>query len=297
MRRPAAALCLALAACAPSPPVLCNGAESSCGRRYDELTIAATHNAFAYAGGGPRSYAYPNQDAPVTDQLAAGIRGFGLRPSPYFGDDASQRDVVYQSHNSDLRGALGQAPFVEVLAELRAFLDANPREVITVFSEADVELARVAATVAEAGLLPYLYTPAAPSAPWPTLAGMIDAGTRLVWFETASVADAPPWMLAMWDEVVDTDYNVTDPGRFRCDYHRGRGANRLYFLNHFVYAELGGGVLVPDRDKAAAANEPTFLEARARACEAAMGRRVNVVYVDFFGQGDVSGAVRALNGG
>ena len=63
----------------PPAPVLCNGSAANCQRRYDQVTFAATHNAFSYAAGGPVSYLFPNQDQPIADQLSRGIRGLGIR--------------------------------------------------------------------------------------------------------------------------------------------------------------------------------------------------------------------------
>lgn len=295
-RASACALLLVVVACAPAPtpPAPCNGSVTSCGRRFDEVTIAATHNAFAYAAGGPRRYSYPNQDAPVTDQLEAGIRGLGLRPAPYFGDDDALREIVHVTHNPALRGVIGQEPLRDVLAEVRTFLESHPREIVSIYSESAVNPERVVATVAEAGLEPYLY-PRRDDGTWPTLEELIAAGTRLVWFEQYPGPAPPPWMLDMWDELVDTDYRTTAADQFRCDYYRGEAKNRLFFLNQFLYLDLGDGLLVPDRGQAAVANEAALIDRRARECHAALGRWPNVIYVDFYGVGDVVGAVRALN--
>lgn len=296
-----AALCLLTAGCssgdAEAPPPAdraCNGGESLCDRRYDQVAYAATHNAYSYAEGGPVKYSFANQDRPIPDQLAYGIRALGIRPCPYQGSDDDEKGKVYTTHNCSLKGLLGQEPLVDVLAQVRVFLEQNPREVVTLLAESSSSPAEVAAVFAEAGLDPFLYEHDA-AAGWPTLRAMIERNRRLVVFNDSEDKARPPWQLFMWDFIVDTDYNVTDPSRFSCAFYRGKPANDLYFINQFVYEKLNDDIVIPSKTRAQVANEPAAAEARARQCQGETGRRVNFVYVDWFGQGNVKAAVDALN--
>jgi hypothetical protein len=272
----------------------CNGLASNCQRTYDQVAIAATHDAFSYAAGGPVDYRFANQDRPIADQLEAGIRGLGLRPCPYFGLDPTQANRVYVTHNSLLIGALGEEPLDGILRDIKQFLDRNPREVVTVYMESTVTAAQVAATFDAAGLTPYLFV-LEPGRGWPTLDSMISAGTRLVAFNDSQDASRPPWMLYLWDQIVDTDYDVTDPSQFRCAFHRGAPGNPIYFLNEFVYERTLGGLPAPSSAHARVVNAPDFITSRASQCLGETGRAAAVVYVDWFGQGDVVAAVNALN--
>lgn len=266
----------------------------NCSRTYDRVAIAATHNAYSYAAGGPVRYVYPNQDLPIAAQLRAGIRGLGLRPCPYFGRDPAEADRVYVTHNAALRGLLGTEPLDGILRTIKDFLDANPREVVTLYLESAVSPARVAAVFEQVGLTRQLY--AVPRAgAWPTLQAMIDAGTRLVVFNDSRDASRPAWMHHLWEHIVDTDYNVTDASRFSCAFYRGVGGNAIYYLNQFIYRDLGMGVVVPDAALARQANAREAVITRARRCLAETGRAASVIYVDWFAQGDVVGAVDALN--
>jgi hypothetical protein len=276
------------------PPTVCNGSAASCSRRYDQVTIAATHNAFSYAEGGDVKYLYPNQDRPIRDQLAAGIRGLGIRPCPYYGDDPAEMGRVYVTHNFELRGLLGSEPLADVLAEVRAFLDQNPDEVVTLYAESAVTPAQIADTFTTAGLDPYLYTYDAAQG-WPTLSEMIVRNTRLVVFNDSQDPGRPPWMHYLYDHIVDTDYNITAIEQFSCAYYRGKPQNEIYFLNNFIYDELAPTVDVPSRDLAQQANSRAFVLSRAQKCQQMQQRIVNVIYVDWYGQGDVVGAVRMLN--
>ncbi len=272
----------------------CNGLRANCTRSYDRVAIAATHNAFAYAAGGPVRYVAPNQDLPVPDQLAAGIRGLGLRPCPYFGADPDLRGHVFVTHNSGLRGVLGTEALDGILRQIKAFLDAHPREVVTLYLESSVPDADVAAVFDQVGLGAMLFAPDA-TGTWPTLQAMIDAGRRLVVFNDSSAGGRPPWMLYLWDHLVDTDYNVIDAAQFSCAFYRGHSSNAIYYLNEFIYRDLGNGVVVPSEVNARVANARAFILDRARRCRAETGRAASVVYVDWFGQGDVVGAVDELN--
>lgn len=272
----------------------CNGLRLNCDRSYDRVAIAATHNAYSYAAGGPVRYLFPNQDAPIPAQLRAGVRGLGLRPCPYYGTDPQEAQRVYVTHNTDLRGRLGTEPLDGILLQVKAFLDANPREVVTLYLESAVSPSRVAGVFSQVGLEPYLFALPVGGA-WPTLREMAERGRRLVVFNDSRDASRPAWMHHLWDHIVDTDYNVTDASRFSCRFYRGRGDNAIYYLNQFIYRDLGMGVRVPDPERSRVANDRDAVVQRALRCLGETGRAASVVYVDWFGQGDVVGAVDELN--
>ena len=279
---------------AGAPPQVCNGSVVNCARRYDQVTQAATHNAFSYASGGKVYYLFPNQNRPIPEQLAYGIRALGIRPCPYFGDDPAEKDRVYVTHNSDLKGQLGTEPLEDILTQVRVFLEANPDEVVTLLAESTVTPAQVAGAFDDARLTSYLYTHD-PAKGWPTLQQMIAAGTRVVVFNDSQDADRPKWQSYMWDFIVDTDYNITKAEQFSCAFYRGKPGNDLYFLNQFIYEDYGNGVVLPDPMKARVANEEHFAFDRSLGCWRETGRIPNFVYVDMFREGNVIGAVQCLN--
>ena len=55
----------------------CNGHAALCGRRFDQVALAATHNAHAVEADGFLKIAM-NQTRPFADQLTDGVRGFLL---------------------------------------------------------------------------------------------------------------------------------------------------------------------------------------------------------------------------
>jgi hypothetical protein len=257
--------------------------------------MAATHNSYSYASGGPVTYQEPNQDLPIPDQLAYGIRGFGIRPCPSFGGDPAQKDVLFVTHNySTLGGILGGEPLIDILKEFKTFLDAHPSEVVTLLEEdSSVTSAQVAAVFHQAGLDSMLYVHNKTKG-WPTLAEMAKTGKRLVVFTDAN-DEREDWQLPMWSLITDTDYNITNESQFSCASYRGADSNDLYFINQFIYADLGGGLVVADPEQAKIANNPSSAYSRALTCWQQRRKVPVFIYVDWFGQGNVRAAVDQLN--
>jgi len=123
----------------------CAGAASLCGRRYDEVLVAGTHNANVSTG-------YPgyislisafnsNQDRTLTSQLNHGIRHMDL-DMDYCLANATTGPAC-MCHGDDTC-FIGVAFASDLLGEIRDWLDANPSEVLTLnfeeyLSDADFE--------------------------------------------------------------------------------------------------------------------------------------------------------------
>ena len=123
----------------PTPtPLLCNGGSQLCDRAYDEVAYATTHNAYSNATDG---FIGPNQEFAVPRQLSDGIRGLML--DAYILDG----EVVQYHTLADL----GTYPLLSTLTEIREFLQANPREVVTIIFESYVDGDDIADVFAEAG--------------------------------------------------------------------------------------------------------------------------------------------------
>jgi hypothetical protein len=279
----ASILGLALAACAapeaPAPPAACNGHDALCARRYDEVAYATTHNAYSVDAEG---FVAANQHEGIPKQLQDGVRAMML-------DVKEEGGALLLCHGPC---GIGQRPFDDALVELRAFLDANPREVLTLQLESYVTGAAVAAAFERTGLVRYVYTHA-PGAPWPTLGEMVAANTRLVaFYEDRSVAaeGAPAWYLPLFQHSFDTPFGVRSQEDLTCVVKRGSPTAALFTLNHFLS--------LPNSTPEAVArvNANPFLVERALECQRTFGRIPNFVAVDFYDVGDLLAAVRTLNG-
>lgn len=267
----------------PSPPVSvpvsadngCNGHPELCGRRYDQVTYATTHNAMSNADA---LWFQPNQQHGIRRQLDDGVRALML-------DTHLSSGRVTLCHGLCVAG---RTPLVDGLAEIRRFLRDNPREVLTLLVEAHVSAADTAADFARAGLLPLLYTHAA-GEPWPTLGEMIAGGRRLVVF-TEQGGGEPAWYHDLWQHSWETQYAVGGEGDFSCAQNRGTAGASLFLLNHFITR------VFPSEAAARQVNMEDLLGARARQCMRQSGRLPNFVAVDFYATGDLLGVVDALNG-
>ncbi len=257
---------------------VCNGSSTLCSRPYDQVVFPGTHNSVAATESGFGVF-NANQTHPVLTQLEDGIRVLLL-------------DVTYDGDETVLcHGpcALGSRPHLEVLLELRGFMDANPQEVVTIIYQDSVAAADVEADFVEAELVDLTYVHEGGS--WPTLGEMVSRGSRLV--VTAEVGGPPPaWYHHVWDLAFDTPYTFMDLSEFSCDLNRGQSENPLFLMNHWLSTEAN----LPDASAAPQANAMDVLMQRVADCEQVAGRRPTFIAVDFYEQGDLFAVVDALNG-
>lgn len=267
----------------PGPaPTACNGLPALCDRRYDQVAYVTTHNAMSNADEG---WAAPNQNHGIERQLLDGVRA--LMPDLWYGDgDATDPATVYLCHGIC---AIGNRSLADALSGIRTFLDAHPREVVTIIFESYVKAADVASVFEAAGLLPYLHVQVA-GEPWPTLSAMVESGRRLVVF-TDHDAGTPAWYHDVWAHAFETHWSAKTIDDFTCDPNRGDPANALFILNHFLTDPFALPAL------AATANANPFFLDRALQCQAARERLPNFLTVDFYDIGDVFDVASTLNGG
>lgn len=255
----------------------CNGHEELCARRFDEVAFPMTHNAMSNAEAG---WSIPNQRFGITRQLDDGIRGLML-------DTYEEDGELLLCH---VLCGLGQQPLIDGLGEIKAFLDANPGEVLSIIFENYITDAQTAGAFDATGLIDFVYAHEV-GAMWPTLGELIDADTRLVVFQEKLPQSAEfPWLMNVWDHAGETPFSVAAPEDFNCDPNRGDPANPLFLLNHFLTIDVGR----PELAEMVNYN-PLFID-RARQCEQERNALPNFVAVDFYDIGDVFEVVDALNG-
>lgn len=191
---------------------------------------------------------------------------------------------------------LGGTPLASTPTDLRAFLVANPGEVVAINQDAVTPQDFVGA-VRDAGLERFAYRGPL-TGTWPTLREMIDTGQRVV-FLAENRAGAAPWYRPVYEQAVqETPYAFGSAaalvGKDRLD--RGCRANRgpdgapLMLVNHWVTTDP-----VPRPSDAAKVNAAGPLRARLRACERVRRHRANLVAVNFHRKGDVLRVVDELN--
>jgi hypothetical protein len=266
----------------PAEPLPCNGHVELCERPFDTVVFPGTHNSHA-----ARDDGFPpvnaNHQRGIAEQLEDGVRV--LLVDVYL--DEADPDVVLMCHGIC---SLASTPHLEGLGAITSFLEANPREVITIIYEdhapVDAIVEDFATTGADALVLTH-----APGTPWPTLGEMIDADTRLV-VTAESGAPPPPWFHHVWDEAWDTPYGPMAIEDLSCELNRGSTDNALFLVNHWVNDALG----LPSETNAAVVNATDVLQARAEECRDLWDHAPNFLVVDFYEQGDLFAVVDALNG-
>lgn len=261
------------------PARTCNGHAALCERRFDEVVFPCTHNAFAAREAGFQPV-NANQNHPVAQQLADGVRCMMLDVSEDMGE-------TVLCHGPCVFGRLDHAA---LLLEIAAFLADNPDEVLTIIYQDDVEQSAIVADLEDAELVASTYAHP-PGDPWPTLAAMIDAGTRLV--ITAESGGPPPaWYQHVWDLAWDTPYTWHAVEEFNCSLNRGSMSNDLFLINHWLSTEFD----TPSEAGAKTVNTYEVLHGRATTCQTEVGRLPNFLAVDFYDHGDLFAVVDALNG-
>ena len=304
-------------------PAACNGSPDLCDRRLDEVVFPATHN--SYAAADEPGWFFANQRFGIERQLEDGIRAFLIdvhlgAPDPENGrvrtdleaEGGSRNKVAEALGPGALRVAdrlvgragvgrpegerqtylchtlceLGAEPIDEQLALYRAFLDANPREVLILFVEPYVPVEEIERALTDADLLDEA-AEIPLGDPLPTLVELIRERTRLVVLAEED-GGARPWYLPGFELVQDTPLGARRPEELRCERFRGEPGSPMLLLNHWIDT-FPPSVSRNDRIGA------SFLERRARRCGQARGLTPNLLAVDFYERSDVVDVARRLN--
>jgi hypothetical protein len=286
----------------PDSPLPCNTLPGLCALRYDQVLFPGTHASMAFQA---PLFAVPTQSRSIRRQLDDGVRA--LHFELHLGDGgllACREDC-----------ALGESPWASSLEELRAFLELNPREVVTLWLEHYVPSVRISDALRDAGLLAYAY-PQVRGEPWPTLEEMIRLGKRLVVLvrerggEATEQGDAgesladggvpsdagllqdagggalDPRLLMLDALAWETHAEATAAEQLDCLRERGAADAPLVLVHHYL--------TTADTETAALVNDPVFLTNRLRSCETQHVRMPNLIFVDHYDIGQVLEAVQQL---
>jgi hypothetical protein len=287
---------------------VCNGHAELCDRRYDDVVQAATHNSMSSPD---VVRVWPEHDGNIRDQLDFGIRTLMLDASYWDGIDVAElsalrdaanpgpitalldtivtrlapRPGTYLCHNLCAFGAISMTT---ALDQVKAFLEANPNDVVTLMIQDGISPADAEAAFVDSGIDDLLYDDS-PDGEWPTLGELIDRGQRLVVFSEQHVPP-PRWYLSAFQHIQDTPYGGRSPEELSCAMNRGSPDAPLFLLNNWIERQA------PDRAQAAIVNAKDFIVNRARRCAEERGVMPNFIAVSFYGIGNVLGAVDELNG-
>ncbi|KAJ1832416.1 hypothetical protein LPJ70_006569 [Coemansia sp. RSA 2708] len=320
----------------------CNGHAELCSRSYRDVSFACTHNSYSY----PPPHALPvlNQERNISQQLTDGVRAFMIdvvKHHPlavessdtgiwgkitgaigsWLGNNQSAQsssdplEYVHLCHGSC--ALIDKGPLVDTLYVIRQFMDANPREIVTLIIEnvSGFTPDELRPSFEQSGIATYAYAP--DFAPrdthsgyaWPTLEQLIGKNQRLVTFldDKADVAQVP-YILPEWEYVVEIPYaNIHPVENFPCNQDRPRDgvARDLVVMNHFVYnrATLAGEnidtPLTAQQVKDHGYNELASLDTHWQTCKSVWGERaLNFITLDYYdiGNGSIFQLVDQING-
>ncbi|KAI8867407.1 PLC-like phosphodiesterase [Ramicandelaber brevisporus] len=281
----------------------CNGAAELCGRRYDQVAYATTHNAFSMHLPNPAG----NQHRPISRQLSDGIRGFMVDVHAFF-PDFKNFGPMRLCHVSCF--LLDAGTFIDTLNVFKAFLDTHPNEVVTIFIENydNFTPEKIAAVFKQANLDKMVWTqPAGADAPeWPTLNEMIDQNKRLVvMLESGANTASVPWLHDSFSMYAENNYHVERKQDWPCTITRpteGGQSRKLLNINHFKYFGLklfGFEIAIPDVLRADYDNTLDQFHKHLDTCKAVgttANRIPNYISVDFYEKGDIFQIVDEING-
>jgi hypothetical protein len=311
---------------APVATDACNGHVELCDRPFSDVAFPATHNAMS-AANQPGWY-LAEQPKTMVESLDDGIRVFLI--DTWYGQATQSGGVVtaqrslaraqaeLTSGKADeltpamqrtidrLRGEqtlgpvevymchtlceLGATKLSDQLDGLKAWLDAHPREVVSIFIQDAITPADTAAVFQAAGLVDSTYVHQ-PGTPWPTLQQMIDSGQRVVvLMENEGGGPDYPYLQQGFDLVQDTGYTYATVDDFDCAPNRGKPDAQLFMVNHWLSSFTR---LVSNAQKA---NAEEVLGTRVRSCQAERGMMPNFVAVNWYDQGALLQVVDELNG-
>jgi Phosphatidylinositol-specific phospholipase C, X domain len=307
----------------------CNGAAGICDRPIDQVAFPSTHNSMSAAD--QEGWLFAQQERGIRSQLEAGIRG--LLIDTHYGVQTDRGVYTVLQSGSKSREKLvdalgkqfvataeqlrkrigytgggerevflchgycetGSIPAVDALEWIRDYLVANPYEVVVISVEDDTAPEDTAQAFKDSGLLDLVWREPLDAENLPTPRAMIEARKRVVVMVEDDAGDIP-WMTQQFDLVQETPFEFDSPKQLTtqrsCRLNRGVAENPMFLINNWVDTSPA-----PLPSNARQVNSYDALLRHARTCGRVRDLFPNLVAVDFYEEGDVTGVTDRLNRG
>ena len=249
--------------------------------RYNEVSWLCTHNSYNASNSGFR---FTNHTLSIQEQLDSGVRAFML-------DIHRVNNTLVLSHGTKGLYLLGSVPLKDELKTYHDFLTKHPEAIVTFIIESSVSAADVTAAISAAGLDQLAHSQDR-NKPWPTLDALRQSGKRLIIFsDRVKGKIVPLWYHDMWRHCTETHWSNKTPENLLANRPgRGKKANPLFILNHFILNPISKPSL------AQSVNNLAFFKKRYAAFQKSHpNRRPNFITVDFSSKGDGLKFVEFLN--
>ncbi|XP_024967226.1 PI-PLC X domain-containing protein At5g67130 [Cynara cardunculus var. scolymus] len=260
--------------------------------RYSWLT---THNAFARLGEksdtGSIVLAPSNQQDSVSSQLNNGVRGLMLDLYDF------ENDIwLCHSFGGKCFNYTAYQPAINVLKEVRDFLEKNPTEIVTIIIEDYVTSPNGLSNVFNAAGLRKFWFPASrmPSdgRDWPTVDSMVRQNLRLVVFTSKSSKEKTEGIAYEWKYLVENQYGTDGMKSGLCPNRAESAAmntksRSLVLLNYFPDT--------PDITQSCKYNSAPLISMMNTCHDLAGKRWPNFIAVDFYKRSNGGGAPAAVD--
>lgn len=316
--------CIGHLALAANTTVACNNSPTLCGRAYNNITHLGAHDSPFLRNAATGFSVAGDQFYNTTVQLDAGVR---LLTAQLFHQNSSSSSPWHVCHTSC--ALLDAGPVVTWLAEINAWMEKNPNDVVTLLlvNQQSTTVAQFDSLFSQSGLTQFKYTPANNTAPpakgqWPTLGQLINNGTRLITFiaklnsgDTPAAGSSTAYLLDEFDFIFENPYSNSALNNFSCTADRptalaGKTEQALSqhlmpWMNHFLYSDEAFGIQTSNTADIATVNAPTgstngsvvgSLGQSAATCTSQYGRAPTYLLVDFFNVGPAITEADKLNG-
>ncbi|KAG6009058.1 hypothetical protein E4U21_003390 [Claviceps maximensis] len=269
----------------------CNGHDELCQKKYSEVTFIGSHNS-AFVG---PTFAH-NQYVSVTKQLDLGVRFLQAQTH-------NKAGVIEMCHTYCWE--LDSGSLDTYLREIAAWMNGNPREVVTLLlTNGDgIAVEKFDAVFQSTGLKKHVYRPArggrVSKTEWPTLGQLINAHTRLVVFmDYHTDRRRVDYIISQFDHYWETPFGITDKNFPTCSVDRPRFGDpqRLMgIMNHMLNFRIGD-IVFPDQMDAETTNSLDSITKQVNLCESQGKPQPNVIMLDYINVGEATKAQLVFNG-